>query len=454
MNGPSFTTNKWLLPRRTFLKGLGASMALPMLDAMMPENAIGAASRTASKLPRRMAFVYVPNGVRMDQWTPQAVGARYELPYILKPLQPFQRDIQVLSGLTHDKARANGDGPGDHARANATFLTGMQAYKTAGSDIKIGVSIDQVAARVIGDQTRLPSLELSCDKGRKAGNCDSGYSCAYQYSISWRGDATPMPPQVNPRLVFERLFSDGATEVDSETKARRKEYQKSILDFVMTDAKRLQGKLGATDRRKVDEYLTSVRELEQRMERADKEGPARPKYEKPAGVPSDLQTHTRLMFDMMALAFQTDTTRISTFMIAHDGSNRSYPMVNVNEGHHTLSHHQNNEDKLQKIARINRFHCLQFAYFLNKLKTIKEGEGNLLDNSMIVYGSGISDGNRHNNENLPIILAGRGGGTVKSGLHVKYAKETPMCDLLLSLTDRMGVRLARFGDSKGRLRIA
>jgi len=454
MNGPTISTNKWLLPRRQFLRGAGTAMALPVLDAMLPENAVGAQAKAASTMPRRMAYVYVPNGVYLDQWTPQGTGSRFKLPYILQPLAPFQKDIQFLSGLTHDKARANGDGPGDHARANATFLTGRQAYKTAGTDIRIGVSIDQIAAQAFGDQTRLPSLELSCDRGRKAGSCDSGYSCAYQYSISWRSESTPMPPEVNPRLVFERLFSDGASEEDQEAKARRRENEASILDFVMEDAKRLQSKLGSTDRRKLDEYLTSVRELEQRMERAEKAGPPKPKYQKPAGIPKDFQSHTRLMFDMMALAFHTDTTRVATFMIAHDGSNRSYPMVGVNEGHHTLSHHQGKQDKLAKIARINRFHATQFAYFVNRLKSLGEGGGSLLDNSMIVYGSGISDGNRHNNEDLPILLAGKGGGAVSTGVHVRHPRNTPMCNLFLSMMDRVGVRLPRFGDSTGRLRLA
>ncbi len=454
MHCPSFSTNKWLLPRRAFLRGAGAAMSLPLLEAMLPENAVGAAGKAASKPPLRMAFVYVPNGANMAQWTPSATGRRFELPYILQPLEPFRKDIQFLSGLTHDKARANGDGPGDHARANATFLTGRQAYKTSGTDIRIGVSIDQAAARALNGKTRFPSLELSCDKGRMAGNCDSGYSCAYQYSISWRGEATPMPPEVNPRLVFERLFSDGQEDGDFEARARREADRRSILDHVMEDARRLRANLGATDQRKVDEYLDSVRELELRMEHAEKSGPPRPKYAKPAGIPGDFQTHSRLMFDMMALAFQTDSTRIATFMVAHDGSNRSYPQINVSEGHHTLSHHQGDQDKLQKIARINRFHCTQFAYFLNRMRSIREGEGSLLDNSMIVYGSGISDGNRHNNEDLPILLAGGGGGTVTGGVHAKHPRDTPMCNLFLSMMDRVGVNLPRFGDSTGRLRLA
>jgi hypothetical protein len=357
----------------------------------------------------------------------------------------------VLSGLAHTRARANGDGAGDHARANATFLTGQQARKTAGADIRIGVSVDQVAAQQIGRATRLPSLELSCDKARLSGACDSGYSCIYQYNISWRSESVPMPGEANPRAVFERLFTDAGAE-GTESAARRQAYRQSILDLVWEDAATLQGKLGATDRRKLDEYMTAVREVEVQIEQSEKfarqSGTA---LAKPDGIPPQYADHLRLMYDLLALAFQTDTTRIATFMVAHDGSNRGYPQIGVPEGHHDLSHHGNDPEKKAKIARINRFHLEQFAYFLGKLSTLREGAGSVLDNSMIVYGSAIADGQRHTHHDLPVLLAGRGGGTLQSGHHLRYPPETPMTNLFLSLLDRMGAPRERFGDSTGRL---
>jgi hypothetical protein len=359
--------------------------------------------------------------------------------------------LLVLSGLAHDKARPNGDGAGDHARASATFLTGCQARKTNGADIKVGVSVDQLAAAQIGHQTRLPSLELGCDRGRLAGNCDSGYSCAYSFNISWKTESTPMPPEVNPRLVFERLFARGSKGETEENRLRRERYHKSILDFVLQDATRLKAQLGYTDRRKLDEYLTAVRELEQRIEQEEKYVAALPDYSKPTGVPKDYEKHIRLMYDLLALAFQTDTTRVSSFMMAHDGSNRPYPFIGVTEGHHDLSHHGNDEAKKAKIAKINRFHTTQFAYFVQRLKSIQEGEGTLLDNCMIVYGAAIGDGNRHNHDDLPVLLAGKGGTTFQTGRHIRFGKETPMANLYLTMLDSMGVTEERLGDSTGRL---
>jgi len=398
-----------------------------------------------------MAFVYIPNGANMADWTPKTVGSEFELPYILEPLQPFQSHLQVLSGLAADKARPHGDGPGDHARASASFLTGCQARKTAGADIKAGVSADQIAAGKLGNLTRLPSLELGGDPGRPSGNCDSGYSCAYQFNLSWKTESTPMPPEVNPRLVFERLFSDGFSSEVPGDRAMRLRHRRSILDFVAEDAKRFKGNLGYTDRRKLDEYLTAVRDLELRIEHAELFKAAFPDYQKPEGIPRDNEQHIRLLFDLLALAFQTDTTRIATFLIAHDGSNRPYPAIGVAEGHHDLSHHGNDETKKQKIARINHFHATQFACFLEKLRSIQEGEGTLLDNCMIVYGGGIGDGNAHNHDNLPILLAGHGGGTLRPGRHVRLERETPMTNLYLSMLERMGVSAERIGDSTGKL---
>ncbi len=429
-------------------------MALPVLDAMAPLRALAAENpKAAFKHPRRLAFLYIPNGADMANWTPQREGAAFDLPPILEPLAPYQEDLLVLSGLAHDKARPNGDGAGDHARASATFLTAAQARKTAGADIHVGVSIDQVAATRIGHHTRLPSLELGCDKGQRSGNCDSGYSCAYSFNISWKTPNTPMPPEVDPRLVFERLFASDRPAESAEARARRRHQRKSILDFVQEDAQRLRANLGYTDQRKLDEYLTAVRELELRIEQSEKFQAALPDVSKPTGIPETYERHLRLLFDLQALAFQTDTTRISSFILAHDGSNRPYPWIGVSEGHHDLSHHGNDEAKKAKIARINRFHMEQFAYFLGRLKAIKEGEGTLLDNCMIVYGGAISDGDRHNHDNLPVILAGRGGGTIETGRHLRYPRNTPMANLFLSLLDRAGAGqgIERFGDSSGRL---
>ena len=438
------------ISRRAALKGLGTAIALPWLEAMMPTLSVAAS--TSKVAPKRMAFVYVPNGVHGPEFFPKAEGNLGEqLPSTLEPLKPFKDQLLVLSGLTCDKARPHGDGPGDHARASATFLTGCQARKTKGADIKVGVSVDQIAAEKVGKYTRLPSLELSCDKGRIAGECDSGYSCAYQFNLSWKTESTPMPPEVDPRLVFDRLFSNGIAEETGESRAKRDLYNQSILDLVTEDASRLKSKLGYTDRHKLDEYLTAVRELEQRIQQAEKFVASQPDFVKPTGIPKQYEQHLGLMYDMMALAFQSDSTRVATFITAHDGDDRPYPFIGVSDGHHTLSHHQNDQAKKEKIAKINHFHMEQFARFLTKLKSIKEGEGTLLDNCMIVYGGAIGDGNRHNHDNLPILLAGQGGGTLTPARHVKLGKETPMTNLYLSMLDRMGVAAQRVGDSTGKL---
>jgi hypothetical protein len=438
------------LPRRTFLKGLGTAIALPVFESMLPGLSL-AASAGSKPLPKRMAFVYVPNGANMADWTPKTVGSEFELPYILEPLKAHQKDLLVLSGLAHDKGRPNGDGPGDHARASATFLTGCQARKTPGADIKVGISVDQVAAQKLGHHTRLPSIELGTDRARLAGNCDSGYSCAYSFNISWKTESTPMPPEVDPRQVFDRLFGNGKSGEMEEARIKRDRYQKSILDFALEDARKLKADLGYTDRRKLDEYLTAVRELEQRIERANSFAATQTDFQRPTGLPKTYENHLKLMFDLQVLAFQTDTTRTSTFIMANDGSNRQYPFIGVRDGHHDLSHHQGDEEKKAKIAKINHFHATQFAYFVDKLKSIKEGEGTLLDNCMVVYGSGLGDGNRHNHDNLPVVLAGKGGGSIRTGRHVLFEKETPMANLFLSMLDRVGVPTERIGDSTGLL---
>ena len=441
------------ISRRFLLRGMGAAVALPVLDSMLP--ALTAASTVSSKLaPSRMVFVYVPNGVDMRNWTPAADGRVFELPRILNSLAPVQDDLLVLSGLRDHGGMALGDGPGDHARAAASFLTGVHPKKTAGSDIYAGISVDQVAAQKVGGATRLASLELGCEDGHLAGNCDSGYSCAYVNSISWRTPTVPNPPEVNPRAVFERLFGSDENAGDPAARARTARYQQSILDLVADDTRRLQGGLGLTDKRKLDEYFTAVREVERQVEMMERQiadnSVATPSMDKPDGIPIEFKDHARLMFDLLAIALQTDTTRISTFMLAREGSNRSYREIGVPEGHHGLSHHRNNPDLMDKVAQINQHHMEQFAYFLNKLKKTKEGAGSVLDNTMVMYGSGISDGNKHNHDDLPVLLAG-GSNKFQTGRHVRYAEGANVSSLYLSVLDAAGVPTDRFGDSTGRL---
>ncbi len=445
--------NRSPLSRRTALKGLGVSLAMPWLEAMQPSRALQAADAVVSTPPLRMAFLFVPNGVNTAHWTPERTGYGYDLPSILQPLANVQDDLLVLSGLTQDKGRANGDGAGDHARSASVFLTGAQPRKTEGADIRSGISVDQLAAQRVGSQTKFASLELGCERGRGAGNCDSGYSCAYSSNISWGSETQPMGKEVNPRAVFDRLFGDGTTKQMDESQQRRLALRKSVLDFVSDDAQRLQATLGRNDKRKLDEYLTGLREIERRLEASAKtsDSDLPSGFRGPNDVPDDYAEHVRLMCDMLVLAFQSDSTRIATFMLANAGSNRSYRNVDVPDGHHDLSHHGGNDEKLEKIRRINLFHTTQLAYLLEKMKSIPEGEGTLLDHSMIVYGSGISDGNRHNNENLPILVAGRGGGTIDPGRHVVYEQETPLNNLFLSMLDRMGAPADFIGDSTGRL---
>ena len=438
--------------RRTFLRGLGTVMALPFLESLVPSRVL--AGEAARPGMRRMAFIYVPNGAHMKAWTPERVGADFDLPPILEPLASVKNDLMVLSGLTHDKGRANGDGPGDHARATASFLTACQPLKTAGANIRAGVSVDQVAADKLRGVTRFPSLELGCDRGQQSGNCDSGYSCAYSSNISWRSESTPMAKEINPRLVFDRLFGGDDPQEAGESRFLRARYRKSILDFVLEDARKLEPRLGTSDRKKLDEYLASVREIEERITRAarEEEQKVAGQTQPPVGIPKEHEEHIRLMLDMLVLAFQGDLTRVATFMISNEGSNRSYKFIEVSEGHHDLSHHGGSKEKQEKIQRINTFHVRQLAYFLEKLKAIPEaGGGSVLDSSMIVYGSGISDGNRHNHDELPILVAGGGAGTLTPGRHIRYPKNTPVANLFLSMLDRMDATSDRLGDSSGRL---
>jgi hypothetical protein len=442
-------SDRGLISRRTILRGLGAAVALPWLEAMAPLAARATTpAAAAQRAPKRLAFLYVPNGKNMAEWTPATEGPLQELPRTLEVLRPFKDQLLVLTGLTADKARPHGDGGGDHARAMAAFLTGCQPRKTDGIDIRAGISADQVVASRLADQTRLPSLEIGCDPSAMAGNCDSGYSCVYSSTISWRSATMPVPKLVSPRLIFERLFSSGS---DAD-RVRRERNRRSVLDFVREDANGLQPRLSGNDRRKLDEYFASIRDIEQRIERARRlPEPARPNMTVPSDTPRDYQEHIRLLCDLLVLAFQADVTRVCTFVLANEGSNRAYPQIGVPEGHHDLSHHQNDPAKLAKIASINRFHVSQLGYLLEKLRAIREGEGTLLDHCMISYGSGNSDGNRHNHDDLPIVLAGGAGGTLRTGRHLRYTRETPLTNLWLELLDRMGATIDKLGDSTGRL---
>ena len=438
------------LNRRTFLRGLGVGVALPLIDAMRP--AFAAPRTLAGDAPRRLAFAYVPNGIIMEAYKPAAFGADYELTRILEPLEPFKSELLVLTGLTHNNGRALGDGPGDHARAAASYLTGVHPKKTSGADIKNGISVDQVAANAIGAETRFASLELGTEPGRLAGNCDSGYSCAYSNSISWRGATTPNPPEINPRLVFERMFGADDQPKDPAVRERYQLYKRSILDFVQEDTQSLMRDLGPTDKRKLDEYLSSVRDIEQRIAATEANGPeVAATMDRPDGIPIEFESHVRLMYDLMTVAFQADLTRVASFMYGREGSNRTYREIGVSGAHHGLTHHRNDEQKIEDITKINRFHMQQFAYFLDKLRATEDGNGTLLDHSMVVYGSGISDGNRHLHHDLPVVMAGRGAGSIKPGRHLEFAAETPMTNLYVSLLDRMGVRAETLGDSNGEL---
>lgn len=451
------------LSRRRFLRGVGACMALPALESLLPGSALGSVAQAAggaapgataaSGAPLRMAFVYFPNGAIQPNWWPTGEGKDFQLARTLEPLEKIKDKIQVLGGLDHKNATPGPDGAGDHARASGSFLTGVRVKKTAGSDIHAGVSIDQIAAQKVGHLTRFPSLELTCDSVRKSGNCDSGYSCAYQFNLSWRSPTAPVAPEPNPRLVFERLFGAGSPGQRRESFKRRQAQQRSILDFVMEDAGAMGAKMATKDKLKLDEYLSSVREIEKRIEAAERFGETPdPSVDTPPGVPPTFQEHIRLMYDMMLLAFQTDSTRVATFLLANEGSNRAFPEIGIPEGHHYLSHHQNKQDMITKVAEIDLFYTRELARFLEKMDQARDVDGNsLLHNSMILYGSGNADGNRHTHANLPLVLAGAGGGTITPGRFARFGGK-PMSNLLLSMADRLGVQgVDRLGDSTGRL---
>ncbi|MYI75644.1 MAG: DUF1552 domain-containing protein [Acidobacteria bacterium] len=438
------------LPRRTVLRGLGASLALPLLDGMVP--AYAALRKTAANPVRRLGVCYVPNGMEMRAWTPAGEGREFDFSQILQPLAPFRSQTNVLTGLADKVAVPRpGEGIGDHARASATFLTGVHVKKTEGADIRAGVSMDQIAARQLGAETQLASLELGVDSVETLGACDAGYSCAYTNTIAWRTATTPLPMENDPRAVFERLF--GSTDsTDVAARLARIRQDRSVLDYVGDRVAGLQQTLGPGDRTKLDQYFDAVRDVERRIQMAEEQSDREiPLFEQPAGIPDTFEAHSRLMFDLLALAYQTDLTRVGTFMLSREVSGRAYPEIGVPDSHHGCSHHQNDPAKLEKLAKINTFHMQQFAYFLDKLQSTPDGDGTLLDHSMLIYGSGISDGNIHFHMDLPVVMVGGGGGTLKGGRHLRYANDTPLTNLYVSVLGKLGVPVEQFGDSTGKL---
>lgn len=444
------------LSRRHFLRGLGACIAVPAFESLAPLKMLAAPAAklaaTASGAPLRAAFLFFPNGAIPRAWWPKDPGKDFEFSRTLKPLEPLRQQIQILGGLNQKWANGDLDGAGDHARGNGVFLTGVRIKKSA-TDIRAGISIDQAIAREIGPLTRFPSLELSSDAVHGSGACDSGYACAYQNNLSWSSATTPVAPESNPRMVFERLFGAGAPGERTENLRRRQQEQRSVLDFVMEDARAMNRRLNGRDKDKLDQYLSGVREIETSLQKAERFGVAKdPGIETPSGIPQDRAEYVQLMFDMLTLAFQTDSTRLATVLLGHDGDNRSLPEAGVSEGHHDLSHHFNNEEKIQKLTEIDTWYVQQFARFLQRLQDTKDVDGrSLLDNSMILYGSGNADGNQHTHSNLPLILAGGGRGTLTPGRYVRYGSK-PMSNLLLSIADKMGAqKMESFGDSNGKL---
>jgi len=435
------------LPRRTFLCGLGTTLALPLLDSMIPAMAASA----AAKAPVRLGFVYHPVGMILDKWMPTTAGADFEITPTMKALEPFREHLTVFTGMAQANGRALGDGAGDHAREGATWLTGVHPKKTEGVGIRAGVSADQLAARELGKNTQLASLELGLEGPSLAGGCDSGYSCAYTNTVSWRGDTTPLPVEINPRAVFERLFGDGES-TDAAARLATLEEQRSVLDYVSGSIGRLSTKLGKSDRAKLGEYLEALRDIERRIQKAEQQSASMklPAMERPASVPEDLEEHAKLMMDLQVIAFQTDMTRVITFMLGKAGSNRPYRNIGISDGHHSITHHQNDPVKIANVAKIDAYLVRTFAYYLQRLKDTPDGDGSLLDHSLILYGSGLGDANIHTHHELPTAVLG-GGGQWKGGRHLKYPKDTPLNNLLVTMLHKAGVRTENFGDATGEL---
>lgn len=438
------------LPRRAFLRGTGVALALPFLDAMVP--AFAGPAKTAVSRPVRMGFVYVPNGIIESSWLPSTEGAGFEFNKTMKALEPFREHMLVLSNLAQINGRSLGDGGGDHARAGASWLTGVHPKKTEGADIHSGISADQIAGRALGRETQFASLEIGVEAPSLAGGCDSGYSCAYTNTVSWSSPTTPNPMEVNPRTLFERLFGDGeATDAAARLEAMRE--RGSLLDFVKGSLDRLETRVGQGDRHKLTEYLDAIRDIERRIQKAEEQNATMtiPHIDLPVSAPEEFVDHARLMMDLMVVAYQADLTRVVSFMLAREGSNRSYREIEISDGHHDCTHHQNDPVKIAKTIRINTHHVDQFAYLINRMKSTPDGDGSLLDHSMILYGSSINDGNRHTHTDLPVALIGGASGKLKGGRHIRYPEETPMTNLLLSMLDKVGVPTEKLGDSTGKL---
>lgn len=435
---------KKALPRRTFLRGIGATVALPLLDAMIP--AMTAMAATPAKPVRRLGFVYIPMGAHIPDWTPSSEGGRLtELSPILRSMTPFMDQLTVVSNLELKNAY-----PGTHATSNSAFLSAATAKWTESTDYELGTTVDQVAAKHMGNDTRLPSLELAMDLLTTVGQCDNGYACVYQNNLSWSSPTTPLPAEAHPRVAFERLFGDGGSAADRQAELRKKA---SLLDWVTEDISRLQRKLGADDRNKVSQYLDTVREVERRIQKAEAETADSPlrDLDRPLGVPTAYADHARLMFDLQVLALRGDVTRVITFQLARETSTRTYPEIGVSDPHHPLTHNAGDPGKLARVAKINEFHVSLFAYFLEKLKSTQDGDGTLLDHSMYLYGSGMGNPDVHDHVNLPILVAGGGAGKMKGGRHIKYAEPTPLANLHLTLLEKAGVRLDSFADSRGKV---
>src|SRR5438034_5658171 len=430
---------KKALPRRTFLRGVGASLALPLLDAMVPS--MTALAATPANPVRRLGFVYIPMGSNIAQWTPAGSGALGELSPTLRSLAPFVDRLTVLTNLELKNAY-----PGTHATSNAAFLSAAKAKWTESSDYYLGTTVDQIAAKQIGGDTRIPSLELAMDLLTTVGQCDNGYACVYQNNLSWSSPTTPLPAEAHPRVVFERLFGDGGSAADRLTELRKRS---SLLDWVREDISRLQNRLGPGDRTKVGQYLDTVREVERRIQKAEAQtaDSPLPDLDRPVGVPAAYADHARLMFDLQILAMQGDITRVITFQLARETSTRTYPEIGVSEGHHPLTHHGGDPEKIAKVAKINQFHVSLFAEFVQKLKATPEAGGSLLDHVLYLYGSGMGNPNVHDHVNLPIIVAGGAAGKMRGGRHVRYGEPTPLANLHLTLLDKVGVRLDSFADS-------
>jgi hypothetical protein len=443
--------SKMALPRRTFLRGVGVTLALPLLDAMVP--AFSVAAKTAARPVKRLGFIYTPNGATMSAWTPAGEGpALTELSPTLSPLMPFRDQVIVPTGLSQRQAESMGDGNGEHSRGQTVWLSGVHPKRTEGADVQAGVTVDQIAAQVLGEDTPLLSIEMALEQNYLVGNCDNGYSCVYWNTISWRTPTTPLPMEVNPRLVFERMFGDGGTPQQRLAQIRE---DRSILDSVKEAITSLQGRLGAGDRRRVAEYLDSMREIERRIQVAEKQNGESPIAlpDRPVGAPESYDEHAKLMFDLTALAFQADITRVFTLLLGREQTNRPYPFIGVPEAHHSISHHQNDPVKLAKAAKINAYHIDLLARFAGKLRDIADGDGTLLDHSMILQGGGLSNSDQHSHIDLPLVLVGGGAGQLKGGRHLRFPKDTPMNNLHLSLLEKVGVAVEKFGDGTGSMNL-